>query len=150
MQRRKGEIGRSAEHQVRTNRLVETADGWYFRTREGIEIGPYPSEFDAGLGASLLVARLAQLDEDADFAAHIRAFLADPAHNPRGPELDKFERVDLDALRRANRRRRQIETCRAACDTAVRVVQEQAIRAMGAARRMAAGAAKRPTGKRSA
>jgi len=90
---------------VRTARFVETTEGWYFRTRENMMLGPYADKFDAELSASLLVARLAQLDEGKDPAAVIQAFELDPANCT----LDNSKRqkpIDLKAIRR----RHQIES----------------------------------------
>ncbi len=100
--------GEDAEHQMRTNRLLETSEGWFFRTREGIEVGPYPTEFDAELGASLLVTYLAQLEPGSDYLTNIRAYMADPAHSPSGSG-GKAESVDLQAMKLAIRRRRKRE-----------------------------------------
>ena len=63
---------------MRSARFVETDEGWFFRTREDITLGPYAEKFDAEISASLLVARLAQLDEDIDPAKIIHAFVTDP------------------------------------------------------------------------
>ena len=32
---------------TRSSRFEEREDGWYFRTREGIAVGPYATRFDA-------------------------------------------------------------------------------------------------------
>ena len=65
---------------VRSDRFVETDEGWFFRTRENIMLGPYAEKFDAEISASLLVARLAQLEEGKDPAKVIHAFVTDPAN----------------------------------------------------------------------
>ena len=44
------------EGYARTSRFGETAEGWFFVTREGMTLGPYESEFDAELSASLLTS----------------------------------------------------------------------------------------------
>jgi uncharacterized protein DUF6316 len=90
---------------VRTARFVETKEGWYFRTREGMMLGPYADKFDAELSASLLVARLAQLEEGKDPAAVIQAFELDPS-NCTLQNADRQQPIDLKAIRR----RHQIET----------------------------------------
>ncbi len=90
---------------VRTARFVETKEGWYFRTREEIMLGPYADKFDAELSASLLVARLAQLEEGKDPAALIQAFELDPS-NCTLKNAGRQQPVDLKAIRR----RHQIET----------------------------------------
>ena len=84
---------------VRTARFVETEQGWFFRTREGIMLGPYAEKFDAELSASLLVARLAQLDDSKDPAAVIQAFELDPA-NATLSNAKRAQPIDLKAIRR--------------------------------------------------
>ena len=84
---------------VRSARFLETEDGWFFRTREDIMLGPYLDKFDAELSASLLVARLAQLDDGKDPAAIIQSFENDPSNaTVRNANLHKP--VDLKAIRR--------------------------------------------------
>jgi hypothetical protein len=92
MQPRRGE--ELPPHQRRSGRFVETEEGWYFKTREGIAVGPYPTEFDAEVCASLLTARLAQLDRNVDVRGVIRDFLSDPASGPRSAQFRKVDIVD--------------------------------------------------------
>lgn len=101
--------GEDAQHQIRTNRLLETSEGWFFRTREGIEVSPYPSEFDAELGASLLVTYLAQMEPGADYHTNIRAYIADPAHAPSGRIETQTGSMDLQAMKQSIRKRRKRE-----------------------------------------
>jgi len=84
---------------VRSARFLETSDGWFFRTREDIMLGPYADRFDAELSASLLVARLAQLEPGHDPAPMIKAFENDPA-NATKQQAQRFKPVDLKAIRR--------------------------------------------------
>ena len=84
---------------VRTARFVETDEGWYFRTREGIMLGPYAEKFDAEISASLLVARLAQLEDGKDPAAVIQAFESDPANATVMQTQEKVP-FDLKAIKR--------------------------------------------------
>jgi len=87
---------------VRSARFLEAEDGWFFRTREDITLGPYLEKFDAELSASLLVARLAQVDDDKDPAAVVHAFENDPSNaTVRNASLQKP--VDLKAIRRKYR-----------------------------------------------
>ena len=65
---------------VRSARFIERDDGWYFRTRESVLLGPYAEKFDAEISASLLVARLAQAGPDADHLKLIHDFQSDPAN----------------------------------------------------------------------
>jgi len=85
MKPRKGES--LEDNQARSHRFFETTDGWFFKTREGIDVGPYPTEFDAEVCASLLTARLAQLDPAADVRGVIQAFLSDPTSGPRSAQF---------------------------------------------------------------
>lgn len=59
----------------RSSRVFQKDSTWYFATREGILVGPYRKQFDAELSASLLIARLAQLDPGADARSEIHRFL---------------------------------------------------------------------------
>jgi len=65
---------------VRSARFIEDAEGWYFRTREDVMLGPYAEKFDAEISASLLVARLAQADAGVDPLKVIHDFQKDPAN----------------------------------------------------------------------
>lgn len=97
----------------RTSRFKETAEGWFFITREGITLGPYESEFDAELSASLLTSRLSQLEPGADACAEIQAFLRDPA-NAIPSRLVPLKVVNLDVVRRKARRQAAAEMFRRA------------------------------------
>lgn len=51
-QPRKGEPSISNEHsELRTERFFEQEHYWYFRTREGMDIGPFDNRGNAALGA---------------------------------------------------------------------------------------------------
>ena len=86
---------------VRSARFLETEDGWFFRTREDIMLGPYQDKFDAELSASLLIARLAQLEEGKDPAPVIQAFENDPS-NAKLRHAHQQKPIDLKAIRRKN------------------------------------------------
>ena len=79
---RKGEPAEQAAQRRHANRLLKQTQGWFFRTREGIDIGPYKTEFDAELAASLLISRLAQLPPGPEQQAQIRFFLSDRSVAP--------------------------------------------------------------------
>ena len=79
---RKGEPAELAAQRRHKNRLLKQTQGWFFRTREGIDIGPYNTEFDAELAASLLISRLAQLPPGPEQQAQIRFFLSDRSVAP--------------------------------------------------------------------
>ncbi len=106
---------------VRTARFVQTDEGWFFRTREGIMLGPYADQFDAELSASLLVAQLAQADPGTDTAALIQRFMTDPA-NATITQLTCREPQDLAAIRRrARRANSQVPSFQKAWDAIVRI-----------------------------
>jgi hypothetical protein len=88
---------------ARNSRFTETADGWYFVTREGLNMGPYESMFDAELSASLLVTRLAQLEKGADPKAVIREYSNDPS-NPIIRNPAPRDPMSLNSIRRKQRR----------------------------------------------
>ncbi len=79
---------------------MEAQDGWYFRTREGIAVGPYPTEFDAQVCASLLVARLAQSKGDPDLPGIIQEFLSDPTAGPRSAQFRSVKPAEWRHLRK--------------------------------------------------
>ena len=92
---------------VRSARFVEQDEGWFFRTREGILLGPYADKFDAEISASILVARLAQLDEDKDPSVVIQAFENDPA-NATVARTRASQPIDVKQIKR----RQQMRTAR--------------------------------------
>lgn len=58
-QPRKGESAISDEHSsIRTERYFEQEDYWYFRTREGMDIGPYDDRGNAALGVKGFISFL--------------------------------------------------------------------------------------------
>ena len=96
---------------VRTTRFIETEEGWFFRTREGIMLGPYDEQFDAEISASLLIARLAQLEPGADAAPTIQRFTTDPANAPLvNASATPDEPVDLGRIKRRHRIQQSIPT----------------------------------------
>lgn len=50
--------GESAALWFRTGRVFRVDGQWYFYTREGIDVGPYATEMEAGIEADLLVQRI--------------------------------------------------------------------------------------------
>lgn len=58
---------RKGEHQEippRTDRLFEQSNYWYFRTREGIDIGPFDNRGDAAIGVKGFVNFLEESQPD--------------------------------------------------------------------------------------
>lgn len=77
--------GRQAETTrtwVRSDRIfVVDENSWYFRTREGIEIGPYRSRFEAEVEAGLLREVLRNLDGSKSALAAIQEFVVESFEN---------------------------------------------------------------------
>ncbi len=117
MKSRKHEVEGAPTTAVRTTRYLETEEGWYFRTREGVSLGPYAEQFDAEISASLLIARLAQLEPGADANPTIQQFITDPANAPLvKPAAEATKPVDWVVLKRQHRRRQSIPTLHKAWD----------------------------------
>ena len=70
-------VGRNNEKKqtwFRSERVFNCNGEWYFHTREGIDVGPYLSQFDASVDAALLIQKLRQSsDEDALEVIHAHA-----------------------------------------------------------------------------
>lgn len=98
----------------RGERIYEDGAGWYFKTREGISVGPYRDMFDAELSASLLISRLAQLEANEDPRAAILHFQDDPAVGPIVRCMAQVSRSELDTLLQNCRRERRLPTFRRA------------------------------------
>lgn len=62
MHYRKGE---TAGLWFRTGREFHVDGQWYFATREGIDVGPYPTQFEAQIEAALLLRQLEDLPAEA-------------------------------------------------------------------------------------
>lgn len=101
MELRKSDREAAAERVARSTRFTQTDEGWYFKTREGVLLGPYAEEFDAEISASLLIAALAQLDPGADATPVIQRFLHDPSNAPMGQPLAQDRKpINLAAIKR--------------------------------------------------
>ena len=61
----------------RSDRVFQANGGWYFHTREGIDVGPYSTRFDAEVEASMLKALLRQPDQRQRAVDTIKEFVAD-------------------------------------------------------------------------
>ena len=64
----------------RTGRVYSVDGAWFFTTREGIDVGPYATELEAGIEAELLVQRLRTVPID-DVPGYIRKFAVDSVQN---------------------------------------------------------------------
>lgn len=62
----------------RTERVHQQGQHWFFRTREGIDIGGFASAFDAQLAACLLIDRLAQAESVLETRQALQLFLHAP------------------------------------------------------------------------
>lgn len=121
MRLRKGESTEGSEKKaaaarvpVRSERFFKESSGWYFKTREGIAVGPYPNSFDAELSASLLISRLAQLEQHEDPRIAIRRFQDDPAVGPLAQKMESMSRSDLTDLMKSYRMEQRLPTLRRA------------------------------------
>lgn len=111
MTSRKSDRKAAAKRVRRSKRFEQRADGWYFKTREGVKLGPYAEEFDAEISASLLIAQLAQLDPSADASAAIQRFIRDPANAHMGQvQVEDKKPIDLAAIKRQHKMREHIPT----------------------------------------
>lgn len=61
----------------RSERVYNSDGRWYFHTREGIEVGPYESQFDAELEAGLLLELLKNVPLQQGPEDVIREFVMD-------------------------------------------------------------------------
>lgn len=59
---------------------LREAQSWYFRTREGIDLGPYESQFEAEVESGLLREMIKHIDDEADRRSVIRQFVLDSHH----------------------------------------------------------------------
>ncbi|MGI9326513.1 MAG: DUF6316 family protein [Pseudomonadales bacterium] len=99
---------------VRSERFFKKDSGWYFKTREGIAVGPYADAFDAELSASLLISRLAQLESEEDPRIAIRRFQDDPAVGPLARKMESMSRSDVTSLLKSYRDQQRMPTLRRA------------------------------------
>ncbi len=67
-------LGELARQFMRRDRVFERGGNWYFRTREGIDVGPYSTQFEAEIEADILIARLRR-DASSHSPRIIRAFI---------------------------------------------------------------------------
>jgi Domain of unknown function (DUF6316) len=76
MQYRKNE---SPKTRFRSDRVFRSNSQWYFHTREGIDVGPFNSEFEAQVEASILKNLVRDKPSTAAKEA-IREFVLDVTH----------------------------------------------------------------------
>ncbi len=56
--------GEMPQFWYRRERIFRNGGGWYIRTREGIDVGPYPCRFDAEVEYEALVTHLQAVNSD--------------------------------------------------------------------------------------
>lgn len=61
----------------RSHRIFRSDSNWYFHTREGIDVGPFASEFEAQIEASILKSMLKEASSARDAVATVRQFQLD-------------------------------------------------------------------------
>jgi len=61
----------------RSHRIFRSDSNWYFHTREGIDVGPFASEFEAQVEASILKSLLKDAESQSAATAMVREFLLD-------------------------------------------------------------------------
>lgn len=61
----------------RSHRIFRSDSSWYFHTREGIDVGPFDSEFEAQVEASILKSLLKDAESEAAATTLVREFLLD-------------------------------------------------------------------------
>ncbi|MCZ6658586.1 MAG: DUF6316 family protein [Gammaproteobacteria bacterium] len=61
----------------RSERVFMSDETWFFHTREGVDVGPYPSQFEAEIEAGLLKELLREASPGATCMGVIREFVLD-------------------------------------------------------------------------
>ena len=67
----------SARTWFRSHRIFRSDSNWYFHTREGIDVGPFRSEFEAQVEASILKNVLKDAPTPSAAIGMIREFVLD-------------------------------------------------------------------------
>ena len=75
VQARRGEVGRNWFRSSRV--FAHSAENWYFRTREGVDVGPYDTSFEAEIEAGLLKELLKKCESNSERTATIKDFVKD-------------------------------------------------------------------------
>lgn len=74
-------VSRNAEQSrvwFRSERVFFSGESqWYFQTREGVDVGPYESQFEAEIEAGLLKELLSECSDAQEVRAVIREFVLD-------------------------------------------------------------------------
>lgn len=74
-------IGRKSDKErrlwFRSSRVFSSDDKWYFHTREGFDMGPYDTRFEAEVEAEMLKELLVEAEGGGSSAGVIREFVLD-------------------------------------------------------------------------
>ena len=68
----------------RTERVFREEGGWYFHTREGVNLGPYQSQFDAEIEASMIQELFKEVEQGPQSLQIIRDFVLESYSLGRG------------------------------------------------------------------
>ncbi len=79
--------------------FMDTTNVWYFQTREGVDVGPYESQFEAEIEAGLLKELLQECKDKDDVKMAIREFVLDSfaMGRPLTPRFRDSDRTKLAA-----------------------------------------------------
>jgi hypothetical protein len=77
MNRRKNDDNVNKKVFFRSERVFRANGSWYFHTREGIDVGPFNTEFEAQVESSILKNILKDAKDRSHAIASIREFLLD-------------------------------------------------------------------------
>lgn len=77
MNRRKHDDQVNRKVFFRSDRIFRSNDSWYFHTREGIDVGPFQTEFEAQVESSILKNILKDAKNKDAALSTIREFLLD-------------------------------------------------------------------------
>ncbi len=83
----------------RSERVFLTDGEWYFHTREGVDVGPYPSQFEAEIEAGMLKELLRNVPRGEEALSVIREFVLESYAMGR-PLNPNFSRALIAAKRR--------------------------------------------------
>ncbi|MFK7912701.1 MAG: DUF6316 family protein [Pseudomonadales bacterium] len=84
----------------RSERVFLSNNEWYFHTREGVDVGPYPSQFEAEIEAGMLRELLRPVPGGEPSLAVIREFVLDSYAMGR-PLAPNFSRALLASAERS-------------------------------------------------
>ena len=77
MNRRKNDQPENKRVYFRSDRVFRSNESWYFHTREGIDVGPFQTEFEAQVESSILKNILKEAHSREVALSMIREFVLD-------------------------------------------------------------------------